>query len=181
MDTITGISPSILSVNPSAKTLGSMHPELTAALLRGREALARRTRRVARVLSTVFAVGASRRSSVFLLLSRVLFGTMFIVMGLCSLGLLPLEVVFRSPGWMAWTEVAAGGALILGLFSRISMATLAVLYCMVVWQRFNLGIFPQTAILCTLGAILNCIAGPGRYSLDTLLCKGLSRLAGVRR
>ncbi len=168
-----------LSVNPVAKTLGAMHPELQATILRSGRAIANETRRAAIFLSAVFAVNASRRSSALLLATRILFGLMFILMGLCSLDVMPMQTAFTLPAWGAALEVIAGCALMLGLFSRISMLMLTALYGWMTWQVALAGLFPQTAILCTLGALLNCIAGPGRYSLDMPLYKSLCRLLDI--
>ncbi len=170
-----------LSVNPVANTLGAMHPEIQATIMRGGRAIAHGTRRAAGPLSGVFAVNATRRASVLLLATRILFGTMFIIMGLCSLDALPLATAFQLPEWAAVTEIVTGCALALGLFSRISMFVLGVLYAWVAYEVCLTGIFPQTAILCALGAILNCIAGPGRYSLDMPLYKLLRRSLRPRR
>ena len=168
----------ILSVNPVAKTLGAMHPELHATLLRGGRAIAHNTRRAAVLLSAVFAVNASRRSSTLLLATRLLFGTLFIIMGLCSLDLLPVQTAFHLPRWAAIMEIASGGALMLGLFSRLAMLTLFGVYAWVSYEALITGFFPQTALLCTLGALLNCIAGPGRYSLDMSLYRTLCNALG---
>ncbi len=172
---------SILSVNPVSKTVGAMHPELTDTLRRGSEVLARRTRGLLPMLSAFFATDASVKTSALLLATRTLFGAMFIVMGLSTSSLLPVETTFAAPLWASPLEICAGVALILGLFSRLSMLVLTVLYGMLTWEAASAGMFPQTALFCTLGALLNCIAGPGRFSIDMLLHNMLRRNGGAHK
>lgn len=174
-------SATTLSVNPVASTLGARQSEISAAMRRGKRAIARRSRHLGRLLSDVMAVRLSRRTSAMLLMTRLICGAVFVMLGICSLGYVRLDGIPVTPLWMDWIQIGGGSALAIGLLCRPAMLALTAGYAVIGVTALNNGTIPLTETMSALTALVCCVAGPGRYSCDMLIYNLLARRRQPRK
>lgn len=164
----------ILTVNPAESTVGALHPEACMRLLRrkvdteGATVARRKSGGLLRALFGATSVSASR--SRMMLVLRVLFGGFLIVHGVLGVHSALIESVFA---------MGVGMMVMMGVATRFVMTASGVCFAIMSGMAIEQGAFPQTDLLIAVMSVGIAMAGPGRYSLDALLRRGIFR--SIRR
>ncbi|MBD5369963.1 MAG: hypothetical protein HDR80_02305 [Bacteroides sp.] len=159
---------SIITVNPTAKPVGAMYPELGMSRVRSRfnaegETLARE--RSGRQLRMWFgATGIRPGGSVALLALRLAVAVMLAM------------VVFPAvSGVTAAAALVAAASLVCGFGTRLIGGSAAVVFGLAACNELSLDLIPVLAAPSALMLGLIAYIGPGRYSTDSIVRRGLFR------
>lgn len=154
----------VISVNPSQKTAGTLHPEMTARFLRRRimaDRYSANRNMMRRRVDAFFGVTAVSNSSVSarLVWGRILFAAFTAVCVLTSqFGTLP--------EWGVTGCCILCGLLTLGCFQRIAMGIGAIGFMANVAIHASVMQFSPLALICGLICIWFAVTGAGMYSID---------------
>lgn len=169
----------IISVNPTQKTLGSLHPEITGRILRN-SGIARdnHTSHSNYLMNLIFASSSPGgwKYGICLFLLRLCFAAIMIVSGSLILSgeinaptsLLPADVY-------AISQIVVGGMLALGFLSRLAMLAGFSGCAYIAACKIMAGIFSVSSLMLCMGCLIFFILGTGRISIDFLIRMGLIR------
>lgn len=174
----------IISVNPAKKTLGALHPELWEKVARTcRIPAAPKPQSIFKTsVNTLFGInkGITPVVSARLLIIRILLGTWFIISGV-SAGVDPYTIN------LSMLSIIFGGMMILGLFNRMASLVAAALFAVAaVGAAIDISgaVSAHTLVSADPYALLSCIlcvsmaiCGPGLFSIDQLIRRGLMHAA----
>lgn len=174
-----------ISVDPGRTTLGALHPELTAKFIRSSRTVGVAVKPNRKgSLNFIFAAlnPGNTRYGAYMLLLRLAFAALLIVSGSFILyG--EIDAPATELGAMAYgiAEIAIGGMLALGFFTRFAMiAAVAGFGCMAV-QSILMGVFNMEALMSCFGSLAFLMLGSGKYSIDYLLRKAVIKSSLRRR
>lgn len=165
----------VISVNPGIKTLGELNIG-TASVAKISRTLARPVRagRSAAGIALRLLFGVTPHGGAFsakMGLIRVLAGALAITMALWQASdvtdLLAIESIIA---------ISFGLSLVFGLFTRITSAVMTVLYGASLYASAVTGTPDFFAASITLTALAFTLLGPGRFSIDRIILKGLAAM-----
>lgn len=167
----------MISINPGHKPTGtfapSIFPSVSTVASEADKLMSKRLLGAASLLGT----DLGKKSSSLLLTFRVLFGIVFVCVGILNIIEAPELSYFPLSDGISITLTVCGVMLAFGLLTRGAMlCSFATCSTMAIMAAGN-GVFPQMAIMWGLISLAFCLSGPGRYSLDRSLARLLRRFA----
>lgn len=173
----------VLSVDPGEKTLGALHPEVSACLAKGTRAVD--THHDSLTQDTVDFLTAVRHPSAMrlggaLLLLRCLFGAMLIVSGAFAIDpeafgvAMSQGVAGLEPFALALAQIVAGSLLCLGCGVRLTSIVMAAVFGAAAFNSLAQGaaVMGLEMMLC-FGCVVFAVLGGGRISVDGLVYKSV--------
>lgn len=167
----------VISVNPGIKTMGELNiEEITLSRIsRTISNPGQKSSTFKHILNATFGINSdvTSRWSAKLASIRVAAGSIMLALGAFSL---QGAQAGMAPQALGIVSIALGVSLILGLFTRlISIGALGVAIA-IAFESISGGALDSTALTVALSGIIMGILGPGHYSLDQIMRKGLYTL-----
>lgn len=166
----------IISIDPTRKTLGSIHSEITERILRnsnishGDNTLSSR-----QLVNFIFGIPSGStlfNSCIFLV--RTLFATVLILSGSLILSNeVNAPTTFIAPQLFAIGQILIGGMLFFGLLSRLAMAAGFTAFAFVAVKSILAGSLVISPIVLGSICLIFMLLGTGRFSCDFLIRKAI--------
>lgn len=159
-----------VSVNPAAATIGSLYPEVCVNSLRRKVDLEGATLARQKSGATLRLLFGTTSFSSFLssliLAIRVVGSSMLFYYGLRCFAMSPVVGIL---------SIAIGMSLIFGFAMRMITFVAAIGFGIFSYHLIESGMMPNDIMTISLGCLIMSAAGPGRYSADAIMRRGIFR------
>lgn len=163
---------SVISINPTGNPAGL---NIAKELLNGKAIARKPINEMRKVAKVIFGVTTSESDSRRQWTFRLLMGSILMCFGLLFLHTVDVTGAEHVMPGICTLMVACGALVACGLFTRIVSFALAIILVMAACHISMATMTGYALLVCIAACVAVCVAGSGRYSLDTLVYNRLIR------